>query len=80
VNLPPTRFSRYLRAVGVELATHPEWRPGQACVNVTSLYPEFRELPPGLTDDFDPWNDDDRVPEFLAVLRTYWLTEGEVER
>lgn len=71
---PPTKFSRYLRALAVELATHPEWRPGQAAVNVTTLYPEFRELPPGLDDSHDPFHHDDRVPAFLAALEEYWRT------
>lgn len=81
MNLPPTKFTRYLRALAVELATHPEWRPGQTAVNVTTLYPEFRELPscllttddpPAIRGELNPWNHDDRVPEFLVALRTHW--------
>ncbi len=72
MNQPPTLFTRYLRTVAVELTMHPEWRPGQAFVNVTSLFPEFRELPSGLTDELDPWNHDDRVPAFLLALCAHW--------
>jgi hypothetical protein len=83
VSQPPTKFSRYLRALAVELATHPEWRPGQAAVNVTSLYPEFQNLPPSFFDntvheqpalraDVNPFNHDDRVPAFLAALERHW--------
>jgi hypothetical protein len=85
VSQSPTKFSRYLRALAVELATHPEWRPGQAAVNVTSLYPEFRDLPSSVYDDgvyeqptlrteLNPWNHDERVPAFLTALEEHWRT------
>ena len=72
LNRSSTKFSRYLRALAVELTMHPEWRPGQAAVNVTTLYEEFRELPPGLSEDDDPFHRDDRVPAFLAALEEHW--------
>jgi hypothetical protein len=78
VNRPPTLFTRYLRAVAVQLATHPEWRPGQAYFNVLwrlDEYHEFtREAPTQLASgtDLDPFHRDDRVPVFLLVLCAHW--------
>jgi hypothetical protein len=74
VNIPPTRFSRYLRAVAVELVRHPEWRPGQTYWNIASG-PEFGGFKPlHLVSgcDVDPFHFDHRVPAFLDVLKRHW--------
>lgn len=61
-------FQEYLVAVSKSHAAHPSMRLGQAYVDLLPL--QLFTLV--LTQPFDPYNNDDNLPEFLEWVERNW--------
>ena len=76
-----TRFDQFLADWRAAMKAHPEWRPGQAAFNTLDVFDKGATRWVSSVADIDPFHVNERLPEFLGFLASYWEDDagGDME-